>query len=631
MANRYWVGGTATWDGTAGSKWATTSGGAGGAAVPTSADDVFFDSGSGTCTVTTSGTTTDVCNNFTWSSSNVTFSHAAATTVTIHGFMNWTGAGTYTRGNTTTSRLIFAATGTGKTITFNSKAPGDITFDGVGGGWTLQDAPGTNTAPTWTLTNGALDTNNFDLSIGVFASSNSNTRSLTLGTSTITLNAGSGTTWNFATTTNLTFSAASSTIIHLATGSGNAFASGGLTYGTLKFAGGGLGNTKNINGAFTCSALNFGNGGSNPGRFLLDANPTCTGTITYDCTATNNFPSLIVSSSVGTARTLSAGTNTLSNGRWVFRDITAAGAASWDLSGWANGSGDGGGNTGITFTAAANRYYVGNTANFNTANVWATSSGGAGAAAYHPLPQDACIFDANSFSAGGQTVTIANSSCESVIGVPALDFTNVTNNPTFAGANGAIYLGDIIFKSGMSITTTASTFRLLRSSTLDFGGITWPTGAVTIAAAEYTATLTANLAFAAGVTYSTGTVSGAAYTVTCTSTTVSGATVTLLGILGSTTHSYSSGTLTVGASGLTGTALTNSGATFTLNGASTGMTGNMTLSGGSTTLNANYTTTGTLSISNDNTLTINSATLNTSTINIVGGGADTAFSHTWGG
>jgi hypothetical protein len=43
MANRYWVGGTATWDNTAGTKWATTSGGAGGSTAPTAADDVFFD------------------------------------------------------------------------------------------------------------------------------------------------------------------------------------------------------------------------------------------------------------------------------------------------------------------------------------------------------------------------------------------------------------------------------------------------------------------------------------------------------------------------------------------------------------------------------------------------------------
>ena len=42
-ANRYWVGGTDSWDATPGLKWSTISGGTGGAAVPTSTDDVFFD------------------------------------------------------------------------------------------------------------------------------------------------------------------------------------------------------------------------------------------------------------------------------------------------------------------------------------------------------------------------------------------------------------------------------------------------------------------------------------------------------------------------------------------------------------------------------------------------------------
>lgn len=54
MANRYWVGGTATWNGTAGTKWATTSGGAGGASVPGTGDNVFFDAASGSVTVTIS-------------------------------------------------------------------------------------------------------------------------------------------------------------------------------------------------------------------------------------------------------------------------------------------------------------------------------------------------------------------------------------------------------------------------------------------------------------------------------------------------------------------------------------------------------------------------------------------------
>jgi len=42
MADRYWVGGDANWDGTAGTKWAATPTGAGGASVPTSADDTYF-------------------------------------------------------------------------------------------------------------------------------------------------------------------------------------------------------------------------------------------------------------------------------------------------------------------------------------------------------------------------------------------------------------------------------------------------------------------------------------------------------------------------------------------------------------------------------------------------------------
>jgi len=44
MANRYWVGGSGNWSDTA--HWSTTSGGAGGASLPTSVDDVIFDANS---------------------------------------------------------------------------------------------------------------------------------------------------------------------------------------------------------------------------------------------------------------------------------------------------------------------------------------------------------------------------------------------------------------------------------------------------------------------------------------------------------------------------------------------------------------------------------------------------------
>ena len=48
MANRFWVGGTGTWDAVSTANWSATTGGAGGASAPTTADDVFFDGNSGT-------------------------------------------------------------------------------------------------------------------------------------------------------------------------------------------------------------------------------------------------------------------------------------------------------------------------------------------------------------------------------------------------------------------------------------------------------------------------------------------------------------------------------------------------------------------------------------------------------
>lgn len=53
MANRYWVGGSGTWDASNVTNWSASTGGAGGQSVPTAADVVFFDAGSGggICTI----------------------------------------------------------------------------------------------------------------------------------------------------------------------------------------------------------------------------------------------------------------------------------------------------------------------------------------------------------------------------------------------------------------------------------------------------------------------------------------------------------------------------------------------------------------------------------------------------
>lgn len=58
MANRYWVGGSGTWDSSSTANWSTTSGGASGASAPTTADAAIFDANSGTGTATAQATAT---------------------------------------------------------------------------------------------------------------------------------------------------------------------------------------------------------------------------------------------------------------------------------------------------------------------------------------------------------------------------------------------------------------------------------------------------------------------------------------------------------------------------------------------------------------------------------------------
>jgi hypothetical protein len=139
MAARYWVGGTDTWDATAGTKWALTSGGAGGQAVPTSADTVFFDAASGTNTVTIGASTaicsTLTCTGFTGTLAFGTNSIDLAGTGTIY-----TGAvgGTLVTG--TPLMLCSNATATARTInaspTSNSEANA-VSFNITAGSGTI--------------------------------------------------------------------------------------------------------------------------------------------------------------------------------------------------------------------------------------------------------------------------------------------------------------------------------------------------------------------------------------------------------------------------------------------------------------------------------------------------------------
>lgn len=95
MAARYWILGAGTWDSTNTTNWSATSGGTGGASVPTSADTPIFDSNSGTgvVTFTNGGVTVGAT---TINNSGIELSLGAA--FTTSGILTLT-AGTFTTNN----------------------------------------------------------------------------------------------------------------------------------------------------------------------------------------------------------------------------------------------------------------------------------------------------------------------------------------------------------------------------------------------------------------------------------------------------------------------------------------------------------------------------------------------------
>lgn len=201
MANRYWVGGNGTWNTTSTTNWSASSGGAGGASVPTAADSVFFDQAS-TYTVSC-GSASVVCLDFTVSAGTVTFT-ASTGKVTISGSMAIT-AGTVA--SIALASYTFNATSGTKTITTGGVTfPGDFIFDGVGGSWQLQDNVTISGNNPLTLTNGSLDLNNKVFTAATFGSNNTNTRTLAFGTGNITCYRGTaaGTTIVTVNATNLT-------------------------------------------------------------------------------------------------------------------------------------------------------------------------------------------------------------------------------------------------------------------------------------------------------------------------------------------------------------------------------------------------------------------------------------------
>ncbi len=270
-ANRYWVGGTASWDGTAGTKWALTSGGGGGQAVPTSTDDCFFDAASGVSTVTivTVGAT---CNNLDFTGFTGTLAGSQA--LAVSGSLTMSTGMT----KTWTGPLTLNSTVAGKTITSNGKTFGNtviLSSAGTGGGtWSLQDNFVTSSSFQVTGTSTVFDLNNFNLTTtNVILNNGSTQRTFTFGSGTVFLT-GTGTVWNGGTNF-LTINANTGTIkVINNTANAVTVATGGYTYPLIWFDRGGSTTTINLTNSVSNTISEIRDSGFAAHSLLLSSGTT---------------------------------------------------------------------------------------------------------------------------------------------------------------------------------------------------------------------------------------------------------------------------------------------------------------------------------------------------------------------
>lgn len=464
MPDRYWVGGTASWDGTAGTKWSATSGGPGGASVPTSADDVFFDANStGTCTIATgnTGARSINCTGFTGTITG-TAGITVSGSVTLVAAMTWSHTGTVT----------FDGTGT---LTTAGKSFGRVNVSGAGITLTLGDALNTDTRFV-EVVQGTFTTAGFAVTAAGLISNNSNTRTINLGASTLTFNTSTAVT--FTTSTNLTFNAGTSQINM--SGGGAALNGGGQTFHNVSFTSGSAG-TRSITGANIFNNLTLNASATGLSQLSLAANQTVNGTLT--CAGSSALArSFVRSDTFNTVRTITAAAVAATD--CDFRDITIAGAAA-PIS--PTRAGNCGGNSGITFPAAKTVYRVGTNTTWGGSNSWALTSGGTGADTNFPLPQDTAVINNDTALTGtlalagynisaldasarttaitlghsvtvdrygsyalGSGVTVAGGSPQTFAGRGTMDFTSAGKTITFP----------------INVNAPGGTFRLLDATTL---------------------------------------------------------------------------------------------------------------------------------------------------------------------
>lgn len=390
MANRFWVGGSANWDASTTTNWSTTSGGAGGASVPTSADNVIFDGLSNATAYTVTITATANCLDMTWALPGT----SGVPTLAGSAALNIFGSLTNVTGLvwSCTGALTFSATSVGKTITSAGVSyQGAINFNGAGGEWTLQDTMSNgNSTKTINFQQGIFKLNGKTLNAYNVDGHGSGTRAVNLTNGTVNILGGL---FSFSTITNLTFTSTGSAI-NVSGGAVNtasAFDSGGLIYNTISMTGPGL---WTFSGSPTISAFSYASTSDKRDQLILSGNITIAnnGTLSLSGNSVVNR-AFVLSSVLGTQRIITiSGTTVPTLANVDFQDVLASGNTPWT----GTSLGDALGNSGITFDPSVTLTYLGGTHNWSDgAAAWS------GTTNRTPLPQDDVVV--NTTTAGTLT------------------------------------------------------------------------------------------------------------------------------------------------------------------------------------------------------------------------------------
>ena len=434
MADRYWVGGSGEWGDTL--HWATSSGGAGGASVPTSSDDVYLTTASGTGGIYTDtyiqgSVYNAVCRNIYLnnSSNSLVFSNAAAGPITIAGSVfittsatavpaRFVGGGSYTIASNLYSATV--ASGVGSYTLAGVTLTGPLVVES--GACTLT---GTCNIPSLVTTG--------DLA-----------KQLTIAGATINITSTAAGTYGVDLDgTNLTLSAAGSTITIQERSVD--FNGGGKVFATVAFSYASGATAHKIVGANTFDALTFGTLTANTFRQVDFYSDQTIGTLATGVPTNARRRTMLRSNTIGSQRTLRINSATLT---YVdFRDINVEGAAA-PLSG--TRLGDCKGNTGVVFEAPKTVYAVSTAGGNWIATNWALTAGGAADATAYPLPQDTAVFTDYAPNSGGAYNLAAGANIANI----DASARTLPMSLTTASANCSIY-GNITASSAVTFPGTA--------------------------------------------------------------------------------------------------------------------------------------------------------------------------------